>query len=122
VIKFLDGPAAGQCLALRRAPIFLRVVVNRYGDKKTWDALDQLGDTPKAGEDIFAYRLASQPRHMHLCRSPRRLSGYYAMADYRFVGQQPDDATLRNADKWRAWCIEQAKAEGLACSIPEIQK
>jgi hypothetical protein len=109
--EFVDGPAAGQCLSLRRAPLFLRVVVNRYGREKTWDALDQLHDTPAAGEDLFAYRKVEDGGSIHLYRSPRRLSGWYAMAKYALIEPQPDDRTMRDTEKWRAWCLALALAE-----------
>lgn len=54
MISFQGGPAEGKAegLLLRRAPRFLRVVRGGDGD---WDALDQLGDAPAAGETIYAY-------------------------------------------------------------------
>ena len=43
--RFLDGPAAGVLLALRRAPLYLRVVYHAKREEP-WDALDQLADVP----------------------------------------------------------------------------
>ena len=71
MIQFLDGPAAGHPMRLRRAPIFLRVVV----DEKTGevDALDQINDSPRPGEAMHAYRITEKPSHYHLViRAPRQ--------------------------------------------------
>lgn len=103
--KFEDGPAAGVTLMLRRLPmpIFLRVVVNRYGEKKTWDALDKLDDEPAAGEDIYVYRKASSQGSVHLCMRGGR-GGTFEQCTYRFVEPQPDNHTLRNQKEWQEWC------------------
>jgi len=41
MVVFMEGPADGQRLMLRRIPIMLRVVQNRSGE---WDALNELDD------------------------------------------------------------------------------
>jgi hypothetical protein len=53
IVTFVDGPAEGESLDLRRAPYFLRVV---RGIDGKWDALDQLDDDPAMGETIFIYK------------------------------------------------------------------
>lgn len=98
--KFLDGPAAGQVLALKRAPVYLRVVQGR----KEWDALDQLGDTPAAHERIHVYRLKENRGTVHLNCGRRGASGFYEMADYAYSADQPTDAVARDTDAWRGWC------------------
>jgi hypothetical protein len=109
--EFVDGPAAGQVLMLRRAPLFLRVTVNRYGREKYWDALDQLDDTPVPGEDLIAYRKVEDRGTVHLCRSPRRLSGWFAIAKYALIEPQPADRVMRITSAWRTWCLTLAEAE-----------
>jgi hypothetical protein len=52
MIHFLDGPATGQLLMLRRAPRYLRVTKSPRG---VWDALDRLDDTPTAEEQVYVY-------------------------------------------------------------------
>ena len=37
----------------------------------------------------------------------RRWGRCQAWADYRLYTEQPDDATARNTEAWRAWCAEQ---------------
>ena len=81
MITFFDGPAAGQVLACRRAPVFLRVVKSRT----KWDALDQPGDTPNPGEHLYAYLLPGKPEWMHLRMSPRSLVATLAFMGAGFV-------------------------------------
>lgn len=98
--KFLDGPAEGVVLELRRAPFMLRAV--RKGDK--WDALDQAGDEANPDEEIFVYRLTAEATRVHLCRSPRRLSGWIALGEYRLLPEQPEDKHVRTTKAWQDWC------------------
>jgi hypothetical protein len=99
MITFFDGPAAGQVLACRRAPVFLRVVKSRT----KWDALDQPGDTPNPGEHLYAYLLPGKPEWMHLRMSPRSLSGNYPRAQYSYLPDQPDQEVMRDAARWANW-------------------
>lgn len=89
--------------------MFLRAVHNPLvrTDEKRWDALDQLDDLPKSHEEIFVYKLANQPQRVHLKMSKRSESGFYMMAEYRFVEDQPPDDVLRDTIKWRLWCDKQ---------------
>ncbi len=118
MISFLDGPAAGRTLAPKRAPAYLRVVHGKEG----WDALDQLEDEPRPGEELFAYCLVSRPTAYHLlCGRGRRgnASGWYWNAEYRVVDPQPDQATLANTDKWRAWAtVQKAPTSPAAAEEP----
>lgn len=109
MIRFSDGPAAEQLLMLKRAPLFLRVVMN--ATTQQWDALDQLLDKPAAGEAIFVYRLVGKPSYAMLdwTEKGRRVGGQFASATYSYVAEQPDEATMRNRDKWREWCWSQVK-------------
>ena len=97
--KFEDGPAKGQTLMLQRAPIFLRVVET---DGK-WDALDQVNDTPKHNEKIFAYLITERPGRCHLYFGGGR-GGWYMIARYRVVAEQPTEAVMKSTTDWRAWC------------------
>ncbi len=105
---FQDGPAAGTTLMLKRAVRFLRVVVDA---KNKVDALDQLYDQPAAGEKIFAYEITANPTMCHLnCGGGR--GGFYPIANYRLVPQQPDDATLRDTFSWGEWCQKTFELSG----------
>lgn len=108
--RFLDGPAVDVGLLLRRAPLYLRVVMDRGG---TWDALDQLDDTPTDDEQVHVYRREGPATMVHVDfqrgrgKGPR--SAWYQGGDYRHVAQQPDEATMRDTVAWRAWCQAQEK-------------
>jgi hypothetical protein len=107
MIRLTDGPAAGQTLLLRRAPLYLRVVFNLATRK--WDGLDQLGDTPQPGELIYAYRRVAKPGSCMLdwTEKGRRRGGCFAVASYAVVADPPDEATLRATEAWRQWCWDQ---------------
>lgn len=103
MVTFTDGPAAGESLSLRRAPRFLRVTrFQRSG--WVWDALDQFGDEPNPCETLYAYERVGEANYVHMRMSPRSASGFYAMASYHFVPEQPSDQVMRDTDSWRAWC------------------
>ena len=108
--KFMNGPAAGVVLGLRRAPLYLRAVQNRFAEKAEWDALDMLTDRPDPNERIVAYRRTKYDGHVHVCRRPSG-SGYFAMAEYVVGDPQRADDVLRNTSKWQAWAEAQALAQ-----------
>lgn len=86
---------------LKRSPVFLRVV-EEFGN---FDALDQLEDEPKDTEKIYAYRVFGSVGACHINRAGGR-GGFYTMADYKFIPQQPSDAVMRNDSMWGDWCKE----------------
>lgn len=98
--RFIDGPAAGVTLMLRRAPHFLRAV----HDGKDWDALDQLEDRPAASEIVVAYEMVGEPTWMHI--RARKGGGIYRGGSYQVVKDQPADEVLRNQAAWEAWAVE----------------
>ena len=108
--RFLDGPAAGINLMLRRAPVFLRVTLDRAAK---WDGLDQLGDTPNDDEQIFVYRRQGEPTRMHLLIRGKGKAGggWYEMGEYRFWPEQPTDEQMRHMPERRAWCVAQQQKE-----------
>lgn len=95
MVSFLDGPAAGVTLMLRRAPIYLRVTFNPAGKV---DALDQLDDEPKPDEIVHVYRkVPGTSGKVHV-----RPGGCYEMGDYRHVADAVGDE-LRDTAAWRSW-------------------
>lgn len=106
MMRFLDGPAAGVTLAIRRAPCMLRLVQTPEGD---WDALDQLDDVAHPTEKIVVYRWRAKPSAVHLnCGRGKNRSagGFYPFGDYVFMPDQPGDAITRDNAAWEAWCVE----------------
>lgn len=108
--RLLDGPAAREVLMLRRAPRYLRVVFNPRKHHDQWDALDQLADEPAPHERLTAYVRVKVGGWTHIKGSRRGASGFYPNAEYRGGRPQPDDATMRDRERWRAWCWERARA------------
>ncbi len=107
--EFLDGPAAGVTLALERQPIYLRVVLNRR--TREWDALDQISDTPKANESLYAYRREwiGLPVHIQFSGKRGRRCGWFRPAKYRFVAEQPSEEVMRDAARWQQWAKAMAE-------------
>lgn len=105
--SFKDGPAQGQSLMLKRAPIYLRVVQDGDG---MWDGLDQPSDEPAATEKVFAYKITGQPGHCHI-NMGRGRGGFYPIAEYAICPDQPTDAEMRSYCQWAAWCEAKEKAE-----------
>jgi hypothetical protein len=106
VITFIGGPAtARQGMLLRRAPDYLRIVVDADGGV---DALDQLVDTPQDGELVHVYRRRGGVDAAHLCYrgKQKHRSGYYAIAEYEYLADV-DGEQLRDTDAWRAWAQAQ---------------
>lgn len=105
--RFQDGPAAGQTLMLKRAPIFLRVTEC----KSKWDALDQPGDGPRLDEKLYAYTLVAKPGAAFI--DGPKIRGCYPISDYRYFVPQPMDDLMRDNDLWQYWCEHQAPREDL---------
>lgn len=97
--RFLDGPAAGTSLLLKRAPQLLRVVQDT---NSTFDALDQLHDTPALGERITVYERVTKPSTVHI-NAGRKGCGWFQIAEYRAIDPQPADADVRVTIRWREW-------------------
>lgn len=108
MIRFLDGPAAGLVLELKRAPPLLRVVRDPAG---AFDALDQLDDAPRPDESVTVYRRVGRPGSVHVdyCR-PRR-GVWYLTAAYEVCPDQPGDADARDTTRWREWARRQQQRE-----------
>jgi hypothetical protein len=104
LIRFTDGPAAGQRLLTTRTPLLLRAVYDRLWRK--WYAIDQLADAVPSGQEVVAYLRLGQPQPAVLdwTADGRRVGESLALASYTVVTEQPDDATARDTAKWQEWC------------------
>lgn len=98
MISFLDGPAHGESLNLRRAPVMLRVV-HGHG----WDALDMPDDEPRSNESVWVYVQVGTPMVGHIRASRKELRGAFASATYRLLPVQPSPFYLSN-EQWGLWC------------------
>lgn len=98
--KFLDGPAAGKTCDTRRAPVFLRAVID--GTTGKVDVLDQLDDTPTPSETVSVYERVTMPAFF--CVRP---GGCFESADYAHM-PHIDGELLRETGAWQAW----ANSEG----------
>jgi hypothetical protein len=97
---FEDGPAKDKTLMLKRSPLYLRVVeVNG-----AWDALDQLDDRPRPEEKLYAYERVGKVGMVHINTGRKNHGGLFPMATYRFISDQPDDADMRDSERWRQRC------------------
>lgn len=105
MIRFLDGPASGVTLTLRRAPIFLRVVTK---DGTNWDALDEKGDEWRHGERVYVYILQDRPTAVHMKCARKADSGFYAAGEYRHLDEEIAPGTLRDNESWTLWCRDHA--------------
>lgn len=108
MIRFLDGPAAGVALFLKRAPVYLRAVMaHDDGQSVEWDALDQLDDTPKDSEGVVAYKRVGSVGWVHIDRSNPRRGEWYRIGEYKLCAEQPAEEDMRDTARWRAWCVAQ---------------
>lgn len=87
---------------LKRLACFLRVT----NKGSTWDGLDMPFDEPDAAEKLYAYELAEFVGTAHI-NMGRGRGGFYPIARYRLVPNQPSDAQMRTTKAWQAWCADQ---------------
>jgi len=104
MVEFIDGPAVGKFLDLKRAPAFIRLTE----DNGKFGALDQIGDEPKASENITVYILTSPVQRYHLKRSGKYKgqSGWKIRARYKQHSEQPEDGILRDNEQWQSWATD----------------
>ena len=108
----LDGPCQGSFL-VKRSPVYLRAVRNiKTGDT---DLLDQLVDTPGKDEEVYVYKMepgSNGTAHIFARgKGGKSLSGWYAMANYRYLSEV-DGEKLRDNALWQAWCVREDSKEG----------
>ena len=103
-----DGPVKGSYAALR-APLLLRAVINAKGEK---DVLNDVGDTPRSGERIHAYRRVSYDGVVNINRG-RKGCVQSAICEYEWI-PGVDGSTIWFQADWERWATEyHAKTPGL---------
>lgn len=105
MITFLDGPAEGAHLSLSRAPYFLRVVIDPFGNV---DALDQLSDTIRDGEIAHVYVKAEDLGSVMYCRRGKGCR-HEEHATYRVFPEQPGQDVLGDNERWATWAVAKGR-------------
>lgn len=112
MITFKQGPADGKSLNLQRVPIYLRVVVDDAG---AIDALDQIDDSPRPSETVYAYKLLEHRGTAHIDgRDPKtgkRYGKWIQIASYQLCEDQPTPEESRDTTAWQSWVMTQAGKE-----------
>ena len=104
MLNLIDGPCKGTYL-VKRAPVFLRAVKGKDNAGNT-DVLDQVEDTPSSAESVYVYQLQGEAGWIHLLRSPRSRSGFYATGEYKYL-LDVDGEALRDNSTWQEWVTTQ---------------
>lgn len=101
---FVDGPAKGRTLMLKRSPKYLRVT--EAAGKQEFDALDQVNDKPEITEHLYAYVVSKTlgTAHLKMGGKSKSASGFYPIVEYSFLPVQPTDAIMRSNERWQEWC------------------
>ncbi len=110
----LTHPLFRGSLSLNRIPKYLRFTCRGIAScSRNWDALDQLDDVPESGEFLIAGILTDRGL-MHLDRvvNGRRVGDWIETATYSPIEPQPDQETMRDGNRWRAWCESQEQQRG----------
>lgn len=98
----LRHPLFRETLELQRTPIYLRFVMTTKCGRTKWDALDQLHDSPREGEIIYAAE-RDDPTSIHIDKDENgKVQGYWvSVFNYNLLDEQPDKDILRDNTKWR---------------------
>lgn len=109
IVRLLH-PLFSGVLTLKRVPKYLRFTCGGLtGCSRSWDALDQLDDTPQPHERIFAaVRKGQGSVHLDRIVKGKRVGEWYTTADYELIDPQPSDETMRSTELWHAWCLDHA--------------
>lgn len=108
--KFLDGPAGGKSIDLRRCPHFLRVVISEAGEL---DALDQLSDEPRADEKVYVYEIEPGSWGEVYVRP----GGRFEHGRYRHLAHADGEA-VRETEAWRKWTAAENEKRQLGLLAP----
>lgn len=107
--SFHDGPADGQILFHKHAPLVLRVVRSTRSGK--FDVCDQLVDKPASDEDVFLYVCCTGIARVHIKAAKRSESGFYEHGTYVFW--KDGTPACRHNETWVKW-VDERREEILA--------
>lgn len=110
-VTFAGGPADGRECWLQRAPLFLRIVVDRRAELKrngkppaaAIDALDLLDDEPRPHEDVYVYRCAWSTPPAHICMRGRGCHTSVSAAYHYVDDVDAQELGLGDTETWREW-------------------
>lgn len=105
MLTLIDGPAKGTYLC-RRAPVYLRAVINATGEM---DALDQVDDKPADDESIYVYERDGEAGTVHLYYGGNK-GAWYATGRYHYLPDVIGDNARDNA-AWQSWATARAAAK-----------
>lgn len=100
MLDLVDGPCQGNYMC-KRAPVFLRAVINAAAGT---DVLDQVDDTPAEAETVYVYRREGGAGWVHI-KGPK-VKGVYALGRYHYL-PEVDGQALRDNKVWQAWAASQ---------------
>lgn len=100
MIVFVDGPAAGKTPTCKRAPVYLRVGFDSFGNV---DALDGLEAKPRKHRTYRTYRRIGPADKVYIRAEKKAASGWYAGGEYELSDQQATQDECTNNDRWCAW-------------------
>ncbi len=98
----LQGGLAEGAYAVKRAPLYLRGVLNTLTGEK--DVLDQRDDVPGDNEEVSVYKLQGEAGVVHL--NAGKLKGFYATGTYNHV-EDVRGVDIRDTMDWRQWVVDQ---------------
>ncbi len=101
MIELKGGVCEGTYM-VKRAPIYLRAVIDNEGKR---DVLDLLEDTPKENESVHIYRLEGEAGVVHLNFGGGK-GGWYALGNYHHM-PNIEGEFLRSNNEWQKWALAQ---------------
>lgn len=107
MLTFIGGPADRAAIPAFTAPEFVRVCQIKPG---TWDLIEAGESLPTNALRAWVYRRYTNgtPREYRDKNvRQRRRNGWYAIASYLFVADQPAYVTAASAELFRAWCMSE---------------
>lgn len=105
MVEFIDGPAKGAQLNLRRIPKFIRVVIDATGNV---DALDLKTDRAQANEKVYVYRAVDNTSVSGFVCGIKRAHGciFFNSCKYAMYKDQPENSIMHHRALWEQWVEE----------------
>ena len=111
MLTLIDGPCKA-ILNCRRAPLYLRAVIDRDGNI---DALDQINDKPADDERVHVYQLQGDVTTAHLNFGGGR--GRFEQFGTYLHRPDVDGEALRDNARWQEWAQAQVSSGPQAVTV-----